>query len=92
MTIIGVHTPETDAERDPAQLRASLEKHGLEFPVVIDNGKHAWTAWYNRVWPSVYLVDRRGNVRYWWYGELDWKGAGGQKIARQRIEQLLHEK
>ena len=92
VTIVGIHTPETEGERDPAQLRASMEKHGLKFPVVIDNGKHLWTAWYNNVWPSVYLVDRRGNVRYWWYGELDWKGAGGQKVARQRIEELLREK
>lgn len=92
VTIIGIHTPETEGERDRAQLQASMTKHGLKFPVVIDNGKHLWTAWYNNIWPSVYLVDRRGNVRYWWYGELDWKGAGGQKIARQRIEELLSEK
>src|SRR5690606_30702067 len=37
VTIVGIHTPETDGERDPAQLRASMEKHGLKFPVVIDN-------------------------------------------------------
>lgn len=91
VTIIGIHTPETEAEHDRAQLEASINKRDLKFPVVIDNGKHLWTAWYNNMWPSVYLVDRRGNVRYWWYGELDWQGAGGQKVARQRIEELLAE-
>ena len=50
-----------------------------------------WQAWYNGIWPSVYLIDRQGRVRYWWYGELDWQGAGNQKVARQQIELLLAE-
>ena len=44
------------------------------------------------MWPSVYLIDKNGYVRYWWYGELDWKGAGGQKIMGRRIAELLAEK
>ena len=43
------------------------------------------------MWPSVYLIDKQGRIRYWWYGELNWKGAGGQKIMAQRIEELLAE-
>jgi hypothetical protein len=39
----------------------------------------------------VYIIDKRGRVRYWWYGELDWQGAGNQKNARRQIEQLLAE-
>jgi hypothetical protein len=41
--------------------------------------------------PSMDLIDRQGRVRYWRHGELDWQGAGNQKIARQQIEQLLAE-
>jgi peroxiredoxin len=51
-----------------------------------------WKAWYNGIWPSVYIIDKQGRVRYWWYGELDWQGAGNQKVARQQIEKLLAEK
>jgi peroxiredoxin len=91
VTIIGIHTPETQAETDVEQLRLSLEKHELKFPVAVDADKKMWQAWYNGIWPSVYLIDRQGRVRYWWYGELDWQGAGNQKIARQQIEQLLAE-
>ena len=89
--IIGIHTPETDAETDNQQLRLSLEKNGLTFPVAIDKDKKAWQAWYNRMWPSVYLIDREGRVRYWWYGELDWEGAGNQNVAREQLELLLAE-
>lgn len=43
------------------------------------------------MWPSVYLIDKQGQLRYWWYGELNWKGAGGQKTMAKRIEELLAE-
>ena len=91
VTVVGIHTPETQAETDNDELRLSLEKHELKFPVAVDKEKKMWQAWYNNMWPSVYLIDRQGRVRYWWYGELDWEGAGNQKIARQQIEQLLAE-
>ena len=37
------------------------------------------------------IIDKDGYVRAWWYGELDWQGAGGQKIMEQRIDALLKE-
>ncbi|HWB11159.1 MAG TPA: hypothetical protein VG826_18165 [Pirellulales bacterium] len=43
-----------------------------------------------------YLIDKRGHVRYWWYGELNREGSRGEswrgeKYLRQRIEELLDE-
>ena len=43
------------------------------------------------MWPSVYLVGKQGDVHYWWYGALNWQGAGGEKLLRQRIKDLLEE-
>lgn len=91
VVIIGIHTPETAAEADTERLRASIEKNGLKFPVAVDKQKKMWQAWYNGIWPSVYLVDKHGRVRFWYYGELDWQGAGRQKVAEKQIEQLLAE-
>jgi peroxiredoxin len=92
VAIIGIHTPETQAEMDNKLLEAALKKHDLKFPVAVDKQKKMWKAWYNGIWPSVYLIDKHGRVRYWWYGELDWQGAGNQKVAERQIEQLLAEK
>lgn len=89
---MGIHTPETNAERNVATLRSKVEKEGFDFPVIADNDQGNWDAWGNSMWPSVYLVDKRGYLRYWWYGELNWKGAGGQNTMQQRIEELLAEK
>lgn len=91
VAIIGIHTPETEAETHNDLLRKSLEDRELRFPVAVDKEKKMWTAWYNGIWPSVYIIDSQGRVRYWWYGELDWQGAGNQKVARKQIEELLAE-
>jgi hypothetical protein len=89
--IIGVHTPETTAERQVEGVRAKVKEAEFGFPVVVDNDKKTWDGWGNSMWPSVYLIDKSGHIRYWWYGELDWQGAGGQKIMEKRIEELLAE-
>ncbi len=92
LTIIGVHTPEGAHEHDVARVRAKTAEANLTFPVLVDNKKQNWNAWGNSMWPSVYLIDKRGRIRYWWFGELNWQGAGGQRTMAKRIEELLAEK
>ena len=89
--MLGIHTAETAAERDPANVRKAAREAGLTFPILIDQDKLNWDAWGNSMWPSVYLIDKQGYVRYWWYGELNWKGAEGERRLRKRIEELLDE-
>jgi peroxiredoxin len=91
VTIIGIHTPETAREHDLEQVRTAVRENELAFPILIDNDKRNWLAWGNGVWPSVYLIDRQGRVRHWWYGELNWGDRQGEKLMRSRIEALLRE-
>lgn len=91
LTIIGIHTPETKAEQDVEQVRIKARESGLKFPILVDNERKNWTAWGNGIWPSVYLIDKQGYVRYWWLGELGWKGAPGQSVMARHIEALLEE-
>ena len=58
---------------------------------MIDNDNRTWKDWGNRWWPSTYLIDRNGYVRYRWDGELNWKGTKGEAIMRKKIEELLAE-
>lgn len=89
--MIGIHTPETDAGRVVDNLAAAMKQAEMQFPIVVDNEKQNWTAWGNTMWPTVYLIDKRGYVRSWWAGELNWKGAGMQEVMKQRIKILLAE-
>lgn len=74
-----------------ARVREKTKESGLEYPIVIDNDKKVWNEWGNRWWPSTYLIDKNGFVRYRWDGELNWKGARGELIMRKKIESLLAE-
>ncbi|MCU0913992.1 MAG: redoxin domain-containing protein [Planctomycetes bacterium] len=91
LTLVGIHRPETPGERDLEKVRQKAAAAGIRYPVAVDNESRNWDAWANRVWPSVYLLDRRGFVRYWWYGELNWQGAPGAKWMRDRVAELLAE-
>ena len=87
-----MHTPETSREHEIENLERDARDNGLTFPILVDNEKRNWDAWGNSMWPSVYLVDKQGYIRYWWYGELNWQGAEGEKLLRRRIEELIAEK
>ena len=89
--MLGVHTPEVARERDVANVRSDAKSAELTFPILTDNEKRNWNSWGNSMWPSVYLIDKQGYVRYWWFGELNWQGAKGEELLRQRIGELLKE-
>jgi peroxiredoxin len=91
VVILGIHTPETSAEEDSAAVTTKAEDAEFKFPVLIDNAKANWNAWGNSMWPSVYLVDKRGYLRSFWPGELKWDGATGDEWMSARIEELLAE-
>ena len=91
VVILGIHTPETSAEQESAAVKTKADRAGFQFPVLIDSTKANWNAWGNSMWPSVYLVDKRGYLRHFWPGELKWQGATGDQWMRERIEELLAE-
>lgn len=88
LLIVGIHTPEFKAEKDIAQIKDRMTKNKLTFAVAVDNDGANWKAWGNRYWPCVYLVDKAGNVRQRWEGEL---GNDGYKKAARAIDALLAE-
>jgi peroxiredoxin len=89
LTVIGIQTPETPAERDVAKVAAAITQEGIEYPVLMDADSINWQEWGTTMWPSVYLIDRDGYLRTWWQGELNWQGNPGEQKMRAQIEQLL---
>ena len=92
VTVLGVHTPETAGEAQLERVRQKVKENGMAYPVAVDNDAKTWRAWGNRWWPSVYLIDKKGDVRYRWDGELNWKDVKGEEMMRKRIEELQSEK
>jgi thiol-disulfide isomerase/thioredoxin len=91
LEIIGVHTPETDAEHDPANVAKKVKELGIAYPVLLDADRRNWNRWQQRYWPAIWLVDKQGRVRYCWEGELEYQGLGGNAKMTELIEGLLKE-
>jgi thiol-disulfide isomerase/thioredoxin len=86
--VIGIHTPELSDERDPANVKAAVKRLGITYPVLIDGESTNWNAYHQEYWPTVYLIDKHGNIRYKWAGEL---GDDGFAEATKAIEKLRKE-
>jgi hypothetical protein len=92
VTLIGVHTPETEGEKNLDNVRAKLKELDITYPVLVDGDGANWRRWQQQWWPTVYLIDKQGIVRYRWSGELDWKGAGGEAKMAKKIRLLVKER
>ena len=86
LTIIGVHSPEFDEERKVENLRRQISSLGIGYPVVTDNDYQTWNAYKVEAWPTVFLLDKRGRIRWMHVGE------GAYDKTEQLIQQLLAEK
>ncbi len=89
--IIGVHSPEFDYEKDAKNVQEALTKHQVSWPVFQDNEFITWRAYGNRVWPSFYLIDKNGVIRYTHQGEISETFPRGIVALEQKIQDLLAE-
>ena len=83
LVVIGVHSPEFSHEREVENVKRYMKEHEIRFPVPIDNDFSTWNRYGNRYWPAMYLIDKRGIIRYVKVGE------GGYKETEQQIRMLL---
>lgn len=73
LVVLGIHAPEFAFERDSNNVKNAVKKHGLTYPIALDNGFKLWRAYKNRFWPAFYLIDKKGMVRYTHFGEGRYK-------------------
>ncbi len=90
LEIIGVHTPEFAFERVIGNVRSAARSLGVNYPVAIDDSYATWLSYGNEQWPTEYLIDQTGQLRYIKAGEGDYSqtetlvrdllSAGGEKL------------
>jgi len=86
LLIIGIHSPEFEFEKDPENVKMAIKKHGISYPVVLDNEMKTWKAFENRYWPRKYIADHEGFLRY------DHIGEGKYQETEKVIQKLLEER
>lgn len=73
LTIVGVHSPEFEFERNPENVARAVRDGGIRYAVAQDDDWGTWEAFNNNVWPAKYLVDASGVVVYRHFGEGDYE-------------------
>jgi thiol-disulfide isomerase/thioredoxin len=72
LVIIGDHFPEFSYERDVVNVRHAVKEYGIQYAVAIDNDGATWNSYHQHYWPTMYLIDKRGHIRYVAIGEHDY--------------------
>jgi hypothetical protein len=85
LVVIGNHYPEFSHERESDNLIEAMERLGVDYPVAQDNDGRTWRAYRNRYWPTLYLIDKAGRIRYIHIGE------GRYEETEEAIRLLLDE-
>ena len=67
--IASIHYPEFSYERDIENVKEALIRHDIAYAVGIDNDRQTWAAYNQRYWPTRYLIDKNGHLRYTHIGE-----------------------
>ena len=91
VVIVGVHTPETSSEHISSNVVRHVREFKIDYPVLLDQSGNNWNRWQQRYWPTVYLIDKQGKIRFRWVGELNYGGREGEAQMAQHVEELLRE-
>ena len=85
LVVIGNHFPEFNYERDLNNLKDALQRLDVPYAVAQDNDGATWSAYHTRYWPTLFLIDKRGHLRYSHIGE------GAYTETERAIQALLQE-
>ncbi len=88
--VIGVHTPEFEFEKNPANVAAAIKQFNIHYPVAQDNDYATWNNYNNQYWPAEYLIDAQGNIRKSHFGEGNYQDmeASIQSLLRENNQQV----
>jgi thiol-disulfide isomerase/thioredoxin len=85
LSIVGVHTPELEREQVIENVRREVASLGVRYAVLTDNDYATWNAYHVEAWPTIFILDKRGRVRYKHVGEGDYD------VQERAIKALLAE-
>ncbi len=75
LVVIGVHTPELSFERDVSNVRQAIKDYGIQYPVAVDGDYSNWNRYHVAAWPTWFIIDKEGYIRYSHVGEGDYSGS-----------------
>lgn len=83
LRVISIHAPGFPPSRDVEVVRETVERHGVEHAVLLDQDYVVWKLFENRGWPARYLFNPMLRLHSYHYGE------GGYDETEREIQELL---
>jgi peroxiredoxin len=81
LEVIGVDVGET-----PEQVKAFTQRMAVQFPLLIDEHGEAFDAWKVYAFPTTFIIDRQGWIRFAVYGGMDWTDSDVIKQIKALLE------
>jgi thiol-disulfide isomerase/thioredoxin len=69
LTVVGIHSPKFEHEKLPESVAAAISRHEIEHPVLNDPNMSTWESYGVRAWPTLVLVDPKGEIIATYSGE-----------------------
>ena len=85
LKVIAVHSPQFEFGKDSQRVEEAAERLEIPFPIAADSDYAIWRLYGTEVWPSLYLWDRTGSLRYHHFAE------GGYRETELAIQMALRE-
>lgn len=69
VAVLGVHSAKFDNEQQAANIQEAVGRYEISHPVIVDKEMKIWHAYSVTAWPTVIIIDPKGNVVYHQAGE-----------------------
>jgi len=83
--VIGVHSPEFAYEKSVENVQNAIKDLNVPYAVALDNDFKTWNAYRVWAWPSMFILDKQGAIRFTHVGE------GAYEESERMIQALLKE-
>jgi len=85
LVVVSIHTPGYAEAKLEENVKAAIERYQVTYPVAMDNDWKTFDAYKNNYWPTEYLIDINGYIRY------SHEGGGEYEKTEQKVVELLKE-
>lgn len=83
--VVSIHTPGYEEAKSIENIQKAIDQYQVSYPVGVDNNYTMWDMYNNHSFPSEYLIDKKGFIRY------SATSAGDYDIMERSIQDLLKE-